>query len=126
MLVAYTMIGTNDHDKAVFLYAPVMAILGAKKIDAYSSETRTWFGRVGAGMLAIGTAGDGNAATAGNGTMVALAASDTDMVGAAHAKALELGATDEGAAGPRGPGFYGAYFRDFDGNKICIFTMISG
>jgi catechol 2,3-dioxygenase-like lactoylglutathione lyase family enzyme len=125
MLVAYTMIGTNDHDKTMSLYAPVMAILGAKKIAAYSSETRTWFGRDGAGMLAIGNAGDGNPATAGNGTMIALAAHDTDMIGAAHTKALELGATDEGAPGPRGPGFYGAYFRDFDGNKICLFTMVA-
>jgi catechol 2,3-dioxygenase-like lactoylglutathione lyase family enzyme len=123
MLVAYTMIGTNDLAKAMSLYTPVMDVLGAKKIDAYSSETRTWFGRDGAGMIAIGAPGDGNAATAGNGTMVALAAGDTDTVGAAHAKALALGAADEGAAGPRGPGFYGAYFRDFDGNKICIFTL---
>lgn len=121
MLVGYVMIGTNDHAKAMALYTPVMDVMGAKKIDAYSSETRTWFGRDGGGLLAIGAPGDGHVATAGNGTMIALAAVDTAMVDAAHAKALELGAQDEGAAGPRGPGFYGAYFRDFDGNKICIF-----
>jgi catechol 2,3-dioxygenase-like lactoylglutathione lyase family enzyme len=125
MLVAYTMIGTSDIAKAVALYTPVMDILGAKKIGAYSTETRTWFGRDGAGMLAIGAPGNGEAATAGNGTMIALSASDTATVHAAHAKALELGASDEGAAGPRGPGFYGAYFRDFDGNKICIFTLVA-
>jgi catechol 2,3-dioxygenase-like lactoylglutathione lyase family enzyme len=125
MLVAYTMIGTNDHTKAMTLYAPVMALLGAKKINAYSSDTRTWFGRDGAGMLAIGMPGDGQAASAGNGTMVSLSATDTDMVSAAHAKAIELGAADDGAPGPRGPGFYGAYFRDFDGNKICIFTLVA-
>jgi catechol 2,3-dioxygenase-like lactoylglutathione lyase family enzyme len=125
MLVAYTMIGTNDLAKAMSLYAPVMDILGAKKIAAYSSETRTWFGRDGAGMLAIGAPGDGKGASSGNGTMVALSATDTAMVHDAHAKALEIGASDEGAAGPRGPGFYGAYFRDFDGNKICIFTLVA-
>lgn len=125
MLVGYTMIGTNDLAKAMFLYAPVMAILGAKKIDAYSSETRTWFGRDGAGMLAIGAPGDGNAATAGNGTMIALTASDTAMVDAAYAKAIELGATDEGAPGTRGGGLYFAYFRDFDGNKMAVFAMPS-
>ena len=125
MLVAYTMIGTNDFARAMALYTPVMDMLGAKKIGAYSTDTRTWFGRDGAGMLAVGAPGDGKLATAGNGTMVALSASDTTMVAAAHAKALELGASDEGAAGPRGPGFYGAYFRDFDGNKICIFTIVS-
>jgi catechol 2,3-dioxygenase-like lactoylglutathione lyase family enzyme len=124
MLVGYTMIGTNDHAKAIALYAPVMAVLGASKIDAYSSETRTWFGRGEAGMLAIGRPHNGEGATGGNGTMISLVASDVAMVQAAHAKALELGATDEGAAGPRGPGFYGAYFRDFDGNKICIFAIV--
>jgi predicted lactoylglutathione lyase len=36
-----------------------------------------------------------------------------------HAKALELGGTDEGAPGPRGDGFYAAYFRDLDGNKFA-------
>jgi catechol 2,3-dioxygenase-like lactoylglutathione lyase family enzyme len=123
MLVAYTMIGTNDLTKAMALYTPVMDILGAKKIAAYSNEKRTWFGRDGAGMLAIGLPHDGQSAGGGNGTMISLSAGDTAMVDAAYAKALELGATDEGAAGPRGPGFYGAYFRDFDGNKICIFTL---
>jgi catechol 2,3-dioxygenase-like lactoylglutathione lyase family enzyme len=38
-------------------------------------------------------------------------------------KALELGATDEGAPGERLPVFYGAYVRDPDGNKICFYEM---
>ena len=40
-----------------------------------------------------------------------------------HAKALELGATDEGPAGPRGDTFYAGYFRDLDGNKLNAFCM---
>ena len=39
------------------------------------------------------------------------------------AKALELGGSDEGAPGPRGDGFYAAYFRDLDGNKLCAFAL---
>jgi catechol 2,3-dioxygenase-like lactoylglutathione lyase family enzyme len=123
MLVGYVMIGTNDFAKAMALYTPVMDILGATKIDAYSTDTRTWFGRDGAGLLAIGAPNDGQPATGGNGTMISLVCAETAMVDAAHAKAIELGAKDEGAAGPRGPGFYGAYFRDFDGNKICLFKL---
>jgi predicted lactoylglutathione lyase len=38
-------------------------------------------------------------------------------------KAIELGAQDEGAAGPRGTGFYAGYFRDPDGNKLNVFCM---
>jgi predicted lactoylglutathione lyase len=36
---------------------------------------------------------------------------------------MELGATDEGAPGPRGDGFYAGYFRDLDGNKLNAFCM---
>jgi predicted lactoylglutathione lyase len=66
---------------------------------------------------------DGAAATIGNGSMVALAMDSHDQVRDLHARALELGAADEGAPGWRGdPGtFFGAYFRDLDGNKICVY-----
>ena len=40
-----------------------------------------------------------------------------------HAKALSLGGKDEGAPGLRGDTFYGAYFRDLDGNKFVAFHM---
>jgi predicted lactoylglutathione lyase len=66
---------------------------------------------------------DGQVATVGNGTMIALAASNPEQVQTLHAKALALGGADEGAPGPRGDGFYGAYFRDLDGNKLAIFCM---
>ena len=71
---------------------------------------------------------DGQAASVGNGTMVALAAKDPEQVQALHAKALALGGQDEGAPGPRGTGFYGAYFRDLDGNKLaaCCLVKSSG
>ena len=51
----------------------------------------------------------------------ALAAGSTAQVDAVHAKALALGAQDEGPAGPGGSGFYAAYFRDLDGNKLNCF-----
>jgi predicted lactoylglutathione lyase len=66
---------------------------------------------------------DGNAATAGNGTMISLVVDSHDKVNMLHQKALELGGKDEGAAGPRGPGFYSGYFRDLDGNKLNVFCM---
>jgi predicted lactoylglutathione lyase len=56
--------------------------------------------------------------------MVALKCADNAKIDAMHAKALELGATDEGAPGERVPNmFYGAYIRDLDGNKICFYKM---
>ena len=55
--------------------------------------------------------------------MVALVAKDSAQVDAIHAKALELGGSDEGKPGYRAEGFYAAYFRDPDGNKLNIHHM---
>ena len=66
---------------------------------------------------------DGNAASIGNGVMVALLVDSKDKVDSFHAKALELGAKDEGAVGPRSDTFYAGYFRDLDGNKLNVFCM---
>jgi predicted lactoylglutathione lyase len=61
----------------------------------------------------------------GNGTMVALSADTTEVVRQVHETALRLGGSDEGAPGWRGEpgGFYGAYFRDLDGNKLCVYRV---
>ncbi len=64
---------------------------------------------------------DGKAATFGNGTMISLAAPSREIVDAVYKKALASGAKDEGAPGLRGETFYGAYFRDLDGNKLCVY-----
>ena len=59
--------------------------------------------------------------TVGNGNMIALTAGSSELVDAVYAKAIELGGTDEGAPGERTDGFYAAYFRDLDGNKLNVF-----
>ncbi len=58
-------------------------------------------------------------------TMVALAVDSKDKVDAVYRKAMELGAQDEGPAGPRSEAFYAGYFRDLDGNKVLL-TCASG
>jgi catechol 2,3-dioxygenase-like lactoylglutathione lyase family enzyme len=63
------------------------------------------------------------AATAGNGTMVAFTAPSPDAVRQAYFAGLQAGGTDEGPPGERahyGAGYYGAYLRDPDGNKVHI------
>lgn len=77
------------------------------------------FGKDGKLVLGVLLPYDRNAATIGNGSMVALGMPSREDVDAFHAKAISLGAVDEGAPGERGPGFYMAYFRDLDGNKFC-------
>jgi predicted lactoylglutathione lyase len=76
-----------------------------------------------AGALCLTKPYDEKPATVGNGVMVALAATSRKQVDEVYAKAIALGATDEGKPGPRGDGFYAAYFRDLDGNKLNAFFM---
>ena len=66
---------------------------------------------------------DGNAASAGNGRMVAFGAPSPGAVDAAYKAGLLSGGTGEGAPGPRthyGAGYYAYYLRDPDGNKVQI------
>jgi predicted lactoylglutathione lyase len=82
------------------------------------------YGSAGGGaMLAICKPYDGEPATVGNGVMISLASPSRELVDKTHATALANGAADEGAPGLRGETFYGAYFRDLDGNKLCVFKI---
>jgi predicted lactoylglutathione lyase len=53
--------------------------------------------------------------------MVALVADSRETVDRVYKKAMELGAKDEGPAGPRSESYYAGYFRDLDGNKLNVF-----
>ena len=122
-MIGYVTLGTNDLERAAAFYDDLLAIVGAGRF----METDTfiaWAVAPDKPALSVTTPYDGNAATVGNGVMIALAVESPDQVGALHAKALELGGADEGAPGPRGDsGFYAAYFRDLDGNKLNAFCM---
>ena len=127
-MIGYATLGTNDIDRATGFYDALLATVGAKQLMQMPDERKlTLYGTApGAPMLGVGKPYDGGAATVGNGTMISLAADDRGQVDTVYAKAIALGGTDEGAPGVRGPdemGFYGAYFRDLDGNKLCVFKM---
>ena len=74
----------------------------------------------GGGMLAVCTPYNEEPANPGNGNMVAITPGSRELVDKLHAKALQMGGSDEGAPGQRMEGFYGAYFRDPDGNLIEV------
>ena len=118
-MLAYVTLGTNNKDKALAFYDAVLGEMGAKRFFA---NDRLQFYGVGPGqpMLAIGDPWDKEAATSGNGVMPALAVDSKEMVDKVYAKAMEMGAPSEGEPGNRMPTFYGAYFRDPDGNKVCV------
>ncbi|SEA58977.1 VOC family protein [Rubrimonas cliftonensis] len=124
-MIAFTMIGTNDLAKAAAFYDALIAEMGGKRaVDL--GDAIIYAGADGGALFAITEPADGNPATVGNGTMVALAAPDAESVKRWHAKALELGAENGGDAGERTRGpltFDAAYFRDLDGNKLNFFKL---
>ena len=120
-MIGYATLGSNDFEKAKAFYDAVLADLGGKR--TMTNDRMQGYGSGGGAMLAICKPYDNQPATAGNGTMISLAAPSRDLVDKVHASALSHGGTDEGAPGLRGETFYGAYFRDLDGNKICVFKI---
>ena len=122
-MVGYVTLGSNDLERAIAFYDALLSGIGAKQ---FRNDGRivVWGKEMGAGMLAVCKPYDEQTASVGNGTMVALAVDSRDAVRQIHAKALELGGSDEGEPGPRGDGgFFGGYFRDLDGNKLCAFCF---
>jgi len=121
-MIGYVTLGTNDLPKAVAFYDKLLGSLGAKHVWQSEQGTAWGIGEHSPG-LGIMKPYDGKPATRGNGTMVALAVGSKEKVDALYNLAMTLGATDEGKPGPRGEGFYAAYFRDLDGNKLNCFFM---
>ena len=122
-MIGYVTLGTNDLERAAAFYDELFTVIGAARFME-EEQFIAWAAAPDQPGIAATKPFDGNAATVGNGTMVALAVKNPEQVKAVHAKALELGGADEGGPGPRGDsGFYAAYFRDLDGNKLNAFCM---
>ena len=115
--------GSRNLERATKFYDAIAELLGGRRVREMDGAV-CYQGPEG-GMFIIGQPFEG-AASAGNGTQVSFAAPNRAVVDKAHAKAMELGGKDEGAPGVRGPdsgGFYAAYFRDLDGNKLMVYHM---
>jgi catechol 2,3-dioxygenase-like lactoylglutathione lyase family enzyme len=122
-MLGYVTLGTNDLPRAAEFYDRICAEFGVGRMMEF--DTFIAWGKPGGGCgVALNKPFDGNAATVGNGVMAAFQAKDPAQVDKVYKLAIELGAKDEGAAGPRGDsGFYAGYFRDPDGNKLNVFCM---
>ena len=122
-MIGYVTLGTNDIERAAKFYDELLAEVGAGRF--MEEETFiAWAVAPDKPALSVALPFDKKPATVGNGVMVALAVDSPEKVDAIHKKAMDLGGTDEGAPGPRGDsGFYAAYFRDLDGNKLNAFCM---
>lgn len=119
-MIGYVSLGTNDLPRATAYYDKLLGELGAKRVMDFGRFI-LWSTSPTAAGLAVCTPHDGKPATVGNGVMAAIACESREQVDRMHALAIELGGTDEGKPGERAPGFYAAYFRDPDGNKLNFF-----
>jgi catechol 2,3-dioxygenase-like lactoylglutathione lyase family enzyme len=130
-MLGYATVGTNDIDRARGFYDALLAEIGARRVMEFPQNGFTMYG-TGARTpgLAVTRPYNGQEARPGNGHMAAIVVDARDKVDRLYAKALELGGSDEGPPGLRGPdgdrAFYGAYFRDLDGNKLCAFCIGPG
>ncbi|HOY80027.1 MAG TPA: VOC family protein [Hyphomonadaceae bacterium] len=120
-MIGYTTIGAKDIDKALAFYDAILGELGGKRV--MEMKNGQLYGFAQGPLFGVTKPFDGAAQHCGNGNMIALRGPSREKVDELHAKALKLGGADEGKPGDRGGGFYGGYFRDLDGNKLCIFTM---
>ena len=130
-MIGYVTLGSDNMPRARSFYDELLGgTIGAKRIMEFGDDMGgftmwgTGFDKPG---LAVTNPYNKQPAVAGNGNMAAIAMNSRPKVDEIHAKALELGGTDEGAPGLRGDegpqAFYGAYFRDPDGNKLAAFCI---
>ena len=124
-MIGYVTLGTRDLARGAAFYDVLAAELGVGRMGG-DDKFITWGVPGGPAGIGLTVPFDGQPATVGNGVMVALEAKDRAQVDRLHALALANGGTDEGAPGERWPGFYAAYFRDLDGNKLNAFVMEAG
>lgn len=124
-MFSHVYVGTSDFERALEFYDGLMAELGlvpkfCKRDDEWAAWMKPGEARP---LFLLGRPFDTQAASPGNGQMTAFLVMDRAVVDRAYRYALSHGGRDEGAPGLRPhyhPDYYGAYFRDLDGNKLCI------
>jgi catechol 2,3-dioxygenase-like lactoylglutathione lyase family enzyme len=124
-MISHIYIGITDFDRAFGFYSPLMSALGLKL--KFRDAAQCWAGWCAIDaprpLFLIGKPYNGEPARPGNGQMIALLAGSRAVVDQTHAIALANGALCEGPPGLRPhyhANYYGAYFRDPDGNKLCV------
>ena len=127
-MIGYVTLGTDDLERARAFYDALFEVIGARRLMQLDDQRGfTMYGkRMDRANLVVMRPYDGQPAVAGTGNMVAIGVASKEEVDALHARALQLGGTDEGAPGYRGDptrGFYFGYFRDLDGNKLAAFNL---
>jgi catechol 2,3-dioxygenase-like lactoylglutathione lyase family enzyme len=129
-MIGYATLGSDNLPRARAFYDALLGEIGAKRMMEFGDDLggfTLWSVAFDKPGIAVTNPHNKAAATAGNGNMLALTVDERAKVDALYSKALELGGSCEGPPGLRGEegpqAFYAAYFRDPDGNKLCVFRM---
>ena len=124
-MFSHIVIGITDFERALAFYRALMPVL--EITERFCDAARPWAGWQSEPgprpLFVIAKPYDKQSHQAGNGQMVAFLAKDREMVSRSHEAALANGATCEGSPGLRREyheHYFGAYFRDTEGNKICV------
>ena len=117
--VSYSTVGSNKLEAAKAFYDALLGSIGMKPLYEHPSGGRLYSAGRSGGIFAVLGPFNGEPASVGNGALTGFSFDTPAEIDAFHAKALELGATNEGDPGERAPGVYFGYFRDLDGNKLC-------
>lgn len=121
-MIIHICVGTRDLEKAGRFYDALTAEIGVAR--GATTDRTIYYGSSGSGVgFAVTLPYDGNPATFGNGSMATIAAADRAQVDRLHGAALANGGSCEGPPGERANGYYAAYWRDPDGNKMNAIVM---
>lgn len=127
-MIGYVTLGTNDLPRAVAFYDALFESIGAGRFMEEENYFVAWATAPDQPSIAVSIPFNKEAATVGNGTMVAMVVETKEQVDALYNKAVALGGSCEGKPGFRPAeatkGFYAGYFRDLDGNKLNAFCMV--
>lgn len=124
-MFSHVFVGVGEFERALAFYGPLMAALGIA--PRFCERDRPWAGWQSSPgprpLFLIGAPHDRLAHAPGNGQMTAFLADSRSRVDQAYSAALAHGGRCDGAPGQRPEyhaHYYGAYFRDPDGNKLCV------
>ncbi len=122
-MIDHVSVAVRDLAAAMRFYEAVLVTIGITKLE--TRPTTVGFGKqypeFWINLRASGL-------RASDGAHVCFRARTPEIVDAFHATALAAGGTDDGAPGLRphyGGGYYAAFVRDLDGNRVEAVTFVS-